>query len=168
MPTYANGIHLPQDNVKGFFVSLQDAHRLLGKTVFVFPTINQSQKIIPIKPVNTNHCKKFSISDFGICEKVDLGIQSNKAGKILLRSEAVAIATSQMSNPLKHPLTVIYCKSLKRYFLKDGFHRLFECVRRGYRGIVYANIVSGNIYDCPNTSFPCVALKHIEYYDDVL
>ena len=51
--------------------------------------------------VNENDLKKnniymlFSIHDFGICKKVDLGKQTNGAGKIFMRSEHDAIETSK-------------------------------------------------------------------------
>lgn len=167
MPKYEVRVHLPQDSVNGFFVALQDAHPLLGNDPRYYNN-NQSSKIRSVKPKNTRCYKKFYMSDFGICEKVDLGIQSNKAGKIFLRSETDAIATSEMSNPLKDPLIVIYCKSMKRYFLKDGFHRLFECARRGYLGVVYTLVFFGEVNDCPSTTFPCIAVKHIDYENEIL
>ena len=173
MPTtkYKNRIHLPQDSVKGFFVALEDAHRLFGNDK-KFSNNNMSKKIGPEhKPKNPKgqNIKRFGMSQFGICNHIGLGIQSNGAGKLFLRSEEEAIIVSKYDNPLRDPLDVIYCKKLKRYFLKNGFHRLFECARRRYKGWVLVNVLEGDVHECPvGTLFPCIAEKKIQYNEEVL
>ena len=167
MSVYNHRVHRPQDSVAGFFVSLGDAQRLLGNDIRFS---NTSVKPNPIKPTTKSigtSVKRFAMGAFGICERISLGMQSNRAGKIFLRSNEVAVETSRYLNPLREPLHVIQCRS-GRYFLVDGFHRLFECARRGYTGWVYVTITPGDVSSCPDTVFPCFAPRTIEYVDEVL
>ena len=63
----------------------------------------------------------FNMCDFGICKKVDLGKQTNGAGKIFMRSEHDAIETSKYANPIRDPLTVFFVPIYKDFFLKMDF-----------------------------------------------
>ena len=109
----------------------------------------------------------FSMHDFGICKKVDLGKQTNGAGKIFMRSEHDAIETSKYANPIRDPLTVFFCPNIQRFFLEDGFHRLFECARRGYTGKVPVKITTSE--DCDNDiKIQCISAKQTSWYDEIL
>jgi hypothetical protein len=171
MTLHAKRLHMPIESPRGLFVSLVDAQKLYGNDVMLTNN-HASKKIVSLKPnrhKSGQRFVRFAMKHFGICTKVDVGIQSNAAGKLFLRSFSDLVTVSTFDNPLRDPISVIYCRNSKRYFLRDGFHRLFECARRGYKGYVYAQIFDGDVDACPvKAVFPCAYEKKTEYVDDIL
>jgi len=161
---YSQRLHRPQDHCRGFYIDPSSIHRFFHND----PSFHNTDSLpIPIKPPNQVNHRRFSMKDFGICGKVGLGKQANSIGSLFLRDLRSFIEISSYENPLRDPFVVEYFPGLGgRFILADGFHRLAECIRRGYKGWVYAILKEGYIDE--TNRFPCFK-KSVQYViDDII
>ena len=89
-----------------------------------------------------DYSKDFKISDFSFGGKVNIDLQSDKNGHVVL-SLKDAIKVMKFNNPLKDP--IIVSKVGGRFHLKDGFHRLTEAKARKYKGNVWSIVLDDSI-----------------------
>ena len=89
-----------------------------------------------------DYIQDFKMSDFSFGGTVDIDLQSDKHGNVVL-SLKDAMKAMKLNNPLQDPILV--SKIDGRYHLKDGFHRLMEAKARKYKGKVWSIVVDDSL-----------------------